>query len=943
MLLYSDIISNDEMFSDAYKFKVIDDIAYEVDCTMITIKEGDVDIGANPSAEEQDEVPRPSRLTDEQGYMKKLKEELQKTNPDRVPVFEKGAAAFAKKIVANFKDFDFYTGESMDVDGMVALLNYREDGITPSRPFHIGRGRDNDLAQLVDAIKKHLLQRSSGSANGGSDALRFTNLVSRLLDEPLLAKKEESIAFLFSLASAVAPPTLIPVTLPSLAPPPSRDTATSPISSSSPQPSTHSAPTKAKLLRDYRKSRGYTHIPEQSLLRDALYLLQGISGKYVKISTEEEEDNRVVFLEDAQKNIVSPPTKVLIHRLAELGYLYNRVETFVRQRESAPEVGMIEQSLCHYLQAQLTEYYRLIAILETQMSQNDEPAMVADQSRNNAGLSLRRLDVWINEWRMRMRMMSVCVEGAKKAQGGALVNLIHSYTDNGDPFIRTFTDQLLEEVSRPFFSTLHKWLFSGELYDPFAEFFVAVDSELAHFAPGHLAPSAAANPSDDGGFDRFGNDGEDYSGAREDGLKLWDAKYRFRQEMLPLFVGDAFGKKIFSTGKSLNFIRYSCHDSEWVATREKMSNFRGQLQYNDIAGLERSIDTAYRIASKRLFEVFIDKFKLIDHLDALRNYLMLGRGDFADQLMEALDPSLAKPANTLYRHNLTAILETAIRSSSAQHDPADVLRRLDARMLEYSHGEIGWDVFTLEYKVESPTDTVLDSESMEKYLKLFRYLWQQKRVELALNKGWLRVTGGVRSFLKVPDLEHEWHKIRLTTAEMIHFIRQMQAYARLEVVECSWKKLIEFLDKKEGDLDALIESHRDYLDRMVKKIFLLSPKAGKEENILNQVREVFGIILQFRITTDHFYNYCLSESSRRDQELDTQRGVHTTAIPQVSSAESLQEILTRLKEYQTSFTERAQLIVAHLQVHPDLDCRFLGIRLSFSDFYRPKREPASKS
>lgn len=113
-------------------------------------------------------------------------------------------------------------------------------------------------------------------------------------------------------------------------------------------------------------------------------------------------------------------------------------------------------------------------------------------------------------------------------------------------------------------------------------------------------------------------------------------------------------------------------------------------------------------------------------------------------------PSLAKPANTLYRHNLTATLETAIRSSSAQYDPLDVLRRLDARMLEYSHGEIGWDVFTLEYKVDSPIDTVLDPESMEKYLKLFRYLWQQKRVELALNKGWMRLTGGVRSFLKVP-------------------------------------------------------------------------------------------------------------------------------------------------------------------------------------------------
>jgi gamma-tubulin complex component 3 len=104
----------------------------------------------------------------------------------------------------------------------------------------------------------------------------------------------------------------------------------------------------------------------------------------------------------------------------------------------------------------------------------------------------------------------------------------------------------------------------------------------------------------------------------------------------------------------------------------------------------------------------------------------------------------------LYRHNLTATLETAIRSSNAQNDPSDVLRRLDARMLEYSHGEIGWDVFTLEYKVDAPIDTVLDPDSMEKYLKVFRYLWQMKRVEAMLNKGWMRIAGGSRSFLRVP-------------------------------------------------------------------------------------------------------------------------------------------------------------------------------------------------
>ncbi|KAF5390656.1 hypothetical protein D9757_002764 [Collybiopsis confluens] len=158
MLLFSDIVTEDEMFSDAFPLKVVDDIVCEVDCAMIIVKPGaNIDIGANPSAEEAEEAmeegatqennvvysfrlqktsfDKKSFLTYLKGYMKAVKSHLEKSNPGRVEVFEKGAAIYAKKIVGNFKDYEFYTGESMNPDGMVALLNYREDGITPYFTF----------------------------------------------------------------------------------------------------------------------------------------------------------------------------------------------------------------------------------------------------------------------------------------------------------------------------------------------------------------------------------------------------------------------------------------------------------------------------------------------------------------------------------------------------------------------------------------------------------------------------------------------------------------------------------------------------------------------------------------------------------------------------------------------------------------------------------------
>ena len=159
MLLYTDILTGDEMFSDAFPIKVVDDAVFEVDCQMISVKAGaDVDIGANPSAEEADEgtedgvstvnnvaysfrlqpttFDKKAYLTYLKGYMKAVKGELEKKdNGEKVTTFEKNAQAYAKKIVANFKDFEFYTGESMNPDGMVALLNYRSDGVTPYFTF----------------------------------------------------------------------------------------------------------------------------------------------------------------------------------------------------------------------------------------------------------------------------------------------------------------------------------------------------------------------------------------------------------------------------------------------------------------------------------------------------------------------------------------------------------------------------------------------------------------------------------------------------------------------------------------------------------------------------------------------------------------------------------------------------------------------------------------
>jgi len=151
MRIYKDIITGDEMFSDTYKFKLVDEVIYEVTGKLETRKAGEIQLaGSNPSAEEADEgteegcesgvdIVLNHRLVetfafgDKKGYtlylkdyMKKLVEKLSESAPDQVDVFKTNMNKVMKELLGRFKEFQFFTGESMDCDGMVAIMEYRE-------------------------------------------------------------------------------------------------------------------------------------------------------------------------------------------------------------------------------------------------------------------------------------------------------------------------------------------------------------------------------------------------------------------------------------------------------------------------------------------------------------------------------------------------------------------------------------------------------------------------------------------------------------------------------------------------------------------------------------------------------------------------------------------------------------------------------------------------
>ncbi|KAI1140556.1 spindle pole body component alp6 [Hypoxylon sp. FL0543] len=673
---------------------------------------------------------------------------------------------------------------------------------------------------------------------------------------------------------------------------------------------------KSKLLAD-----NYSAIEpsEPALLRDLPYTLQGLSS------------TTLPFGKDYSLKLpptLPPPVISLLHTLAEPSLLYRTLEDFVKTSVK----GLIGQSLRAAISNELRSYLTLVATLEGQIRRAlatiDEDA--PRHGIGKAGVTLKRCVVWTREATMGLRLMSLIAEESKTKKGGQIISLIHSFSSShGDPIVGAFAERLLMPVTRPFYEILRHWIYDGELSDPYHEFFVQEQKP------------------------------ESMPKGKSGAVNVWDDKYILVPDMTPSIITQEFSEKVFLIGKSLNFIHHSCGDAQWVESYSKESS--KELRYGDTATLETWIDEAYKTTMRRLLHLMTNKFHLFQHLQALKSYILLGQGDFIALLMESLAANLDRPAGAQYRHTLTAQLEHAIRGSNAQYDSPEVLRRLDARMLQLSHGDIGWDCFTLEYKIDAPVDVVVTEYGNRQYLKVFNFLWRIKRVEFALSSTWRKVTTGSRGVLQTdhPAVQQAWKTTRGFLAEMVHFVGQLQYYILFEVIESSWTELQEKLSTEDATLDDIITAHLTYLNSITHKGLLgarrrrfvnstsaaaadtSTASAGEDDNsYMIQLGELLRTMLAYRDCVDGLYSWSVSDFTQR-QEADLRHLPPDPAdnkddVPGGPQSEfpALQE---RLKHLGERFRTKLQILLGDLAYQADVDLRFLGVAMNFNDVYQPVR------
>lgn len=192
------------------------------------------------------------------------------------------------------------------------------------------------------------------------------------------------------------------------------------------------------------------------------------------------------------------------------------------------------------------------------------------------------------------------------------------------------------------------------------------------------------------------------------------------------------------------------------------------------------------------------------------------------------------------------------------------------------------------------------------------------------------------------DLKPVLRRLYLHTSQMIHFIHQIQYYILFEVVECSWTKLQERVQKATA-LDEILEAHNEFLYNIKIGAFLEDGGLihGSLENVINASSKL-------EPWQDRFYDICLDELKSRQQfekQIKSSEAIGKFGV----TAESRLERDNAQKVFELTIAEAKKslekigadyefavkqflLLLAGLQNQPDI-LQF-GIRLDFNEYYK---------
>lgn len=504
----------------------------------------------------------------------------------------------------------------------------------------------------------------------------------------------------------------------------------------------------------------YETLSENTILIYLSYSLLGLDSKLLS------------FLRDGNSMELPPNINSsysgLLHSILEPGLIYKKLKVFV-DTNKGKLVSPIKTAFLRSLESELNYYVNHI-----------------NEYFNTEPTSLIAVHNALFPFILKLRLL-YSLTNELNLSGHEFLSKVYHLSKFGDLRIKDLTNNIFSQIAAPYYEILEHWIIKGELIDNSNEFFIAFNTEAQHI-----------------------NDIIEY----------------LPQRIPDFFVSmnATMAHKIYQIGKMLIFLLKYCKELKWISDYSmKCSTYIFQnnqgiqsMQSNAIIDL---INLQYEEILNYFTIVLQEKHSMFHHLENFKKFLLMNSNDFIESIIEKGIVLFNEPANSLTSNQLAKVLIESINTSSVKNYRSDYKNRLDARILDLSHGNIGWEVFTLEYKIsDSPIYHILNyNNGTLEYLKMFNFLWKLRHFSYLLNLNFIECSSVKKNDLrrilnryiklkrqlksksslrlgirdnKIIWLMKSFNTICLIRHQLIKFISTLVKYLSFDIIENNFDQLI---------------------------------------------------------------------------------------------------------------------------------------------------------
>jgi hypothetical protein len=205
--------------------------------------------------------------------------------------------------------------------------------------------------------------------------------------------------------------------------------------------------------------------------------------------------------------------------------------------------------------------------------------------------------------------------------------------------------------------------------------------------------------------------------------------------------------------------------------------------------------------SAALYSLMTQTSQLLRHMAAIRDLLLLGRGDLFRAFLEAsasllrLPPREATATSDLQRPFHTAAARCGLEgdpcftcaSISWSKEPPQLMVSANRAAIipllaPEQKGQLSWNGVRMDYSPPWPLPLLLTADALGVYRALFSYFFAVERVAAAMDETWHHLMTQRRASRRgapSADVQQAWALLQ----RMVHFVRSVQIYLKRDVVQ----------------------------------------------------------------------------------------------------------------------------------------------------------------